>query len=87
MITENEYRLYKHLMRLVSVLRLIEMSHERGHTAYALEGHLKSVRHYLMEHCPRLLLFVELCYDNMPIPDGLNQIAENEAVFGPIIQR
>jgi hypothetical protein len=35
-----------------------------------------------MQHCPRLLLFVELCYDQAPIPDGLSILAEVEAVTG-----
>jgi hypothetical protein len=46
MSTENERRIYGHLLRVVSVLRLIELDHQRGHTAVGLESQLTAVRRY-----------------------------------------
>lgn len=86
MTSENEHRVFGHLLRVVSALRLIELDHQHGHTAVALESQLKATRRYLMENCPRLLLFVELCYDKAPIPDGLSMVAEQEAVCGTRFQ-
>lgn len=82
MTSDNERRLFKHLLRLVSILMIIEQDHEKGHTAIALPSSLASARRYLMEHCPALLLFTELCYRDQAIPDGLSQLAELEAVRG-----
>jgi len=86
-MNEREDRLFKHLLQMVSVLMIIELDQERGHTGVALAGNLSAARRYLMEHCPALLLFTELCYRQQPIPEGLSLLAEREAVIGRDIYR
>jgi hypothetical protein len=82
MTTDNELRVFNHLLRMTSVLVIIEMDEEKGVSHLALAGNLATARQYLTEHCPNLLLFTELCYRQQPIPQGLSQLAENEAVCG-----
>lgn len=82
MTTDNEHRLFGHLLRLTSALVLIELAHEQGQPVVALEAQLAAARRYLMTHCPSLLLFTELCYRRQAIPDGLSHQAEQEAVHG-----
>lgn len=82
MLTDNEQRLFRHLMRLVSVLMIIQMDHENGHSSIALAANLTAARNYLMENCPALLQFTERCYRQQPIPEGLSMQAERETVFG-----
>jgi len=82
MTTEQEHRVFGHLLRLTSILMLMQLDAERGHTALGLDGNLRGARQYLMEHCPALLLFTELVYRNQPIPEGLSRLAEMEAVHG-----
>ena len=71
MTTPTEDRLYKHLMRMVSTLVIIQLAHQHGHTAVALEANLKAARAYLQQQCPSLLRFVELVYRGEEIPYGL----------------
>lgn len=82
MNTEQEHRVFTHLLRMVSVLMIIELDQEKGHTNVALAGNLAATRRYLAEHCPALLLFTELCYRGQAIPEGLGHLAETEAVCG-----
>ncbi len=85
-MTENEARVFNHLLRMVSVLMIIQLDHEQGHTNVALASNLAGARDYLMEHCPALLLFTERCYRQQSIPDGLSQLAEIEALCGRSIR-
>ncbi len=82
MTTDSEHRLFGHLLRLTSVLMMLQLAEERGHTHLGLEAILRSARQYLQEHCPALLLFTELVYRNQAIPEGLSHLAEMEAVHG-----
>jgi len=82
MTTESERRVFTHLLRLVSVLIIIELDHEKGYSDIALASSIVAARRYLMEHCPALLLFTELCYRGQPIPEGLSELAEMEALYG-----
>ncbi|HOF89046.1 MAG TPA: hypothetical protein PLZ36_13230 [Armatimonadota bacterium] len=70
-MTPTEDRLYKIVMRLVSTLTIIKLSHEAGHTAVSLEGNLHAVHTYLQTTCPSLHRFVEIVYRGEEIPYGL----------------
>ena len=82
MTTEQEHRVFTHLLRMVSSLMIIQLSEEQGHTKLSLASNLATARRYLTEHCPALLLFTELCYRGQAIPDGLATLAEHEALNG-----
>lgn len=82
MTSDTERRLFGHLLRLTSILMIITLDYERGHSSIALEGSLSSARRYLLERTPALWLFTELVYRGQAIPEGLSQLAEQEAVHG-----
>jgi len=82
MTTQSEHRVFNHLLRVVTVLVIIQMDEEKGKTSVSLAANLAATRSYLMEHCPALFLFIQLCYRGQAIPDGLAQQAEIEAVYG-----
>jgi hypothetical protein len=82
MTTEHEHRVFNHLLRMVSILVIIQLNNERGRTEADLAPNLAIARQYLMEHCPALLLFTELCYRGQAIPEGLGHLAEIEAISG-----
>ena len=44
MATESERRVFTHLLRMISVLMIIELDHKRGHTNIALAGSLTAAR-------------------------------------------
>jgi hypothetical protein len=77
-MTPTEDRLYHIVMRLVSSLTIIRLSHDAGHTAVSLDGNLTAVRAYLRTQCPSLLRFVELVYRGEEIPYGLASQAMQE---------
>jgi len=82
MTSENEHRLFGHLIRLTSILTIIRLDHEHGHTTVALASNLAATRKYMAEHLPALWLFCDRCYRQQPIPEELSELAEHEAVFG-----
>jgi hypothetical protein len=77
-MTPSEDRLYKIVMRLVSTLTIIRLSHEAGHTAVSLESNLTVANAYLRTTCPSLLQFVEIVYRGEEIPFGLAAQAMQE---------
>lgn len=83
-MTNNERRLFNHLLRMVSVLAILQIDCEQGHSAVSLPANLRAARQYLLLHCPALLDFVDRCYRNQPIPDSLLLQAQQQLLTDEI---
>jgi len=81
-MTENEQRLFNIVLRLVSTLEILRTDMDAGFADVSLPANLRVIRQYLSAECPTLLAMIELIYGNVPIPQGMSERAEQEALIG-----